>query len=102
MKGLILSLAVCLTAPQAWSIGCDGEVTEILTGNSYCANGERIGFKWSASSKWLCSSSRNMDTMLITAFASGLEISVRDSSWETCESPASKDIPDHIWYSKKS
>ena len=100
-KFVLVSLIGILSSSSVFAademLFCDGKVTKILTGNPYCASGARIGFQWEASTKWLCSNNKNMDAMLMTAYAAGVTISVRDF-WASCESPQNGESPNHIWF----
>lgn len=94
----LLSLIITCASLPAWAINCDGKVTGVLSGSPYCSGGERVGFIWSGSTKRLCSANKNMDALIMTAYASGKTISVRDNSWTTCNDPLNGYTPNHIWF----
>jgi hypothetical protein len=81
----------------AATVVCDGKVTQVLSGAAYCSAGERVGFSWSGGTGWICSSNKNMDALVITAYTTGKTISVRDNTWTSC-SPPDGSVPQHIWF----
>jgi hypothetical protein len=86
------------SAPVQAAVFCDGTVTRVLSGNVYCANGERVGFMWTGNpTTWVCSSNKNMDALIMMAYATGKPISVRDNTWTTC-SPPTASVPEHVWF----
>jgi len=87
-------------SPASWALNCDGKVTGVLSGSPYCSNGQRVGFTWEGSIRWLCSDNKNMDALIMTVYASGNNISVRDNSWSTCNDATNGYVPNHIWFKK--
>lgn len=100
MKQLIFSIILLLPV-VSHSLDCNGKVQSILTASQYCESGKRVGFHWEGSTKWLCSSTQNMDAMLMAAFATGSTISVRDSSWTSCNDIAQGSKANLIWIKKE-
>jgi hypothetical protein len=100
VKKLIFLLLILFSTSQlAFALNCDGKITRVLSGNNYCAGGERVGFLWSGGgSSWMCSSNKNMDALIMTAYALGKPVSVRDSSWSDCFGHPGGTIPNHIWF----
>lgn len=97
---LLVSLTVWtvmgVSPPAAQTnIACDGYVSQVLSGNPYCDAGARAGFGWTGSTSWLCSANANMDALIITAYTTNRQISVR-APWPDCTSHATGAVPDHI------
>ena len=95
---MILSIMVFLTPKLVFSLTCDGKITRVLSGSSYCSSGERVGFIWTGGSSWMCSSNKNTDALIMTAYITGKVVSVRDGSWPSCFDHPSGTIPNHIWF----
>lgn len=87
-------------AGQSNALICDGYVDQVLSGNAYCQNGQRVGFIVSGVSNWLCSSNKNMDALILTAYTTGAKISIRDSSWTSCTGHNGGTAPNHVWLLK--
>ena len=96
-KTLSLMFLALISSPT-WALKCDGKVTGILSGSDFCSAGQRVGFIWEGGSMWLCSDNKNMDALLMTAYASGKNISVVDHSWTTCNDAATGYVPNRIWF----
>jgi hypothetical protein len=95
VRGLMLLILVL--PHTAFGLNCDGRVIEILSGNAYCSGGERLGFVWTGGGGWMCSTNRNMDALLLTAYSSGKTVSVRDRTWSSCFDHPPGTTPNHIW-----
>jgi hypothetical protein len=99
LRKSIFLISLIFAIPElAFALNCDGKITQVLSGNNYCSGGERVGFNWTGGSSWMCSSNRNMDALIVAAYASGKTVSVRDSSWSNCFGNPAGTIPDHIWF----
>lgn len=98
-SGIIVLLALIFSnSSYAAYVYCDGTVTGVLSGLAYCNGGQQVGFNWTGqtNSAYVCSSNKNMDALIITAYATGKKISVRDPNWGTCAPPTGS-VPEHIW-----
>lgn len=94
----LLMLSIIAAPNLVYALGCDGIITEVLSGNNYCAAGERVGFLWTGGSDFMCSSNKNMDALIIAAYAAGKTVSVRDSTWTSCTNHPAGTTPNHIWF----
>jgi len=92
--GFLLTTTV---SQDAFALDCDGKITEVLSGNRYCSAGDRLGFVWTGGSSWLCSTNKNMDGLILSAYTTGKSVSVRHHLWTSCFDHPPGATPDHIW-----
>ncbi|WKD51079.1 hypothetical protein [Microbulbifer spongiae] len=77
---------ILATNANAVAIKCPGKVTQVLDWPSNCDN---LAFRLdSTGNKWWCAISNRSNSMVLTAFASGKEISpwINDALAQSCDS----------------